>query len=359
MTSMMYNLDPRAYPSLQFVLERIVEYYASELSELPQSVAQIPLTFPQLAIILERLLSDEDSLDFRKSTALERLTVMDLLQLPTSFVYVVLGKCLPSVFVHDLHRQQVANIYSEFIKFISASAEHYPCLKEAHARIQNSKKSLHEIRKSVKKSNVFNKIYIHRLKSSPDVALQISIMLKKIVIDCKDERRFPSNTHYHVKSKSLYVIQPSGKTPQLHVLIIDNDSSPPPPSDDDIKNLFRTQYDINHYQSPPQFGSWYVGVVVYNLFEGDTHTKLGRNLFSLRDMIKRNITHRTAVHCSKKNRPADGTIYGVSSVKVQGHGVNREWKTLPLTMKESQRFKLYDQSDRAVDTFLKAFFPFI
>ena len=113
------------------------------------------------------------------------------------------------------------------------------------------------------------------------------------------------------------------------------------------------QYDID--QLPSQFGSWYVGIVIYNLFEGDKNGKLERSLFSLRDMIKRNITHRTNVHRSKKNRPADGAIYGTGSVKVQGHGVNREWKTLPLVMKESQRFRLYDQSDKVVDMFLKVF----
>ena len=116
------------------------------------------------------------------------------------------------------------------------------------------------------------------------------------------------------------------------------------------------QYDID--QLPSQFGSWYVGIVIYNLFEGDKNGKLERSLFSLRDIIKRNITHCTNVHRSKKNRPADGAIYGTGSVKVQGHGVNREWKTLPLTMKESQRFRLYDQSDKAGDMFLKVFFSF-
>ena len=68
------------------------------------------------------------------------------------------------------------------------------------------------------------------------------------------------------------------------------------------------QYDIDQLRS--QFGSWYVGIVIYNLFEGDKNGKLERSLFSLRDMIKRNITHRTNVHRSKKNRPADGAIYG-------------------------------------------------
>ena len=351
---MTYNLDPRAYPSLQFILETITQYCKSELRELPQFATQIPSTFPQLAIILEQLLSDGNSFDFHKLTALEKLTVMDLLRLPVNFVYIVLGKCFPSVFVDNLSRQQVANIYSEFIKFIGNNAKHYPCLKEAHTQIQKSKKSLHEIRKSIKKSNIFNEIYIHRLKLSTDIALQKSIMSKKIVVDYKDEHRFPSNTHYHVESKSLYIIQPYGKNPQLHVLIIGNDSCSPPPNDDVIKNLFRTQYDID--QLPLQFGSWYVGVVVYNLFEGNMHGKLERSLFSLRDMIKRNITHRTIVHRSKKNHPADGTIYGAGSVKVQGHGVNREWKTLPKAMKESQRFRLYDQSDKAVDMFLKVFF---
>jgi hypothetical protein len=352
----MCDLDPRAYPSLQFVLETIIQYCKSELPELPQCITQIRLTFPQVAIILERLLSDDNSLDFHKLTALEKLTVMDLLRLPVNFVYIILGKCFPSVVVNNLSRQQITNIYSEFIKFVSNNAEHYPSLKEAHIQIQKSKKSLHEIRRSVQKFNIFNEIYIHRLKLFMDIALQKSIMSKKIVVDYKDEHRFPSNTHYHIESKSLYVIQPNGKNPQLHVLVVENDSSPPPPSDDDIKNLFRMQYDVN--QLPLQFGSWYVGIVVYNLFEGDTHGKLKRSLFSLRDMIKQNITRRKNVHRSKKNRPADGAIYGAGSVKVQGHGVNREWKTLPKAIKESQRFRLYDQSDKAVDMFLKVFFSF-
>ena len=122
-------------------------------------------------------------------------------------------------------------------------------------------------------------------------------MSKKIVIDCKDEHRFPFNTHYHVKSKSTYIIQSYGKNPQFHVLVIEN-NFPPPPNDDDIKSLFRMQYDID--QSPSQFGSWFVNVVVYNLFESDTHMKLRRSLFSLRDMIKQNITRRANVHRSKK-----------------------------------------------------------
>ena len=127
---MTYNLDPRAYPSLQFVLETIIQYCKSELPELPQSRAQIPSTFPQLAIIPERLLSNDD--DFHKSTALEKLTVMDLLQLPINFVYIVLGKCFPSVLVNNLHCQQVVNIYSEFTKFVTYSTEFYPYIKEVH-----------------------------------------------------------------------------------------------------------------------------------------------------------------------------------------------------------------------------------
>ena len=75
---MTYDLDPRAYPSLQFVLETIIQYCKSELPEHPQFAAQIPSTFPQLAIILEQLLSGNNSFDFHKSTALEKLTVMDL-----------------------------------------------------------------------------------------------------------------------------------------------------------------------------------------------------------------------------------------------------------------------------------------
>lgn len=134
-------------------------------------------------------------------------------------------------------------------------------------------------------------------------------MSKKIVVDCKDESLFASDTYYHVKSKSLYVIQLNGKNPQLHVLVIENDSSPPPANDDDIKNLFRMQYDVDQ-PVPPRFESWYIGMVVYNLFEGNTHTKLGRNLFSLRDMVKRNIRCRMVVHRSKKNRPADGIMCG-------------------------------------------------
>ena len=181
--SMTYDLDPRAYPSLQFVLETIIQYCKSELPELPQFAAQIPSTFLQLAVILERLLSDNNSFDFHKSTALEKLTVMDLLRLPVNFVYIVLGKCFPSVVVNNLLRQQVVNIYSEFIKFISNNAECYPCLKEAHTQIQKSKKSLHEIQKSVKKFDIFNEIYIHRLKSSTDITLQKSIMSKKIMVD--------------------------------------------------------------------------------------------------------------------------------------------------------------------------------
>src|SRR5271169_4712016 len=181
--SMMYDLDPRAYPSLQFVLETIIQYCKSELPELPQFAAQIPSTFPQLAIILEQLLSDDDLPDFRKSTALEKLTVMDLLRLPVNLVYIVLGKCFPSIVVNNLSRQQVANIYSEFIKFISNNTERYPCLKEAHTQIQESKKSLHEIRKSIKKFNIFNEIYIHQLKLSTNITLQKSIMSEKIVVD--------------------------------------------------------------------------------------------------------------------------------------------------------------------------------
>ena len=134
---MTYDLDPRAYPSPQFVLETIIQYCKSELPELPQSIPQIPSTFPQLAT---RLLSGNNSFDFHKSTALEKLTVMDLLRLPVNFVYIVLGKCFPSVVVNNLPRQQVVNIYSEFIKFISNNAERYPCLKEAHTQIQKSKK---------------------------------------------------------------------------------------------------------------------------------------------------------------------------------------------------------------------------
>src|SRR5205814_323600 len=82
-------------------------------------------------------------------------------------------------------------------------------------------------------------IYIHRLRNIWDPAVLQRIAAKKIVInDHLDETSFPPTTHAHYPPSSLYVIEPIGPQPQVHILVIGDGINTPAPSDDDIiKNL--------------------------------------------------------------------------------------------------------------------------
>ena len=311
------------------LLEPPSDFLSDNGSILAAGSSLLELVIPILnQILASKILTDQ-----------ERLTLRDLLSLSVSFVFLLLPMFFKwAVVPPSFSNRHVCAIYSTFCAAARKDLESNRAFVEELKVIQARKGRSRQYRKQLRSNGIFQnqRIHVHRFHERSS----INIFKKKIVVDCCDEERFPSDSHYHVSSSSIYVIEPKANVPEIHLLVLDNPSTFAPKTDDEVRKEF---IDDQLEYTP---SSWYIGAVVYGAFQPKVGS-IEDGLDKVTDFICCNIKERTPVERGK-TKLADGIMLGGGPRQERGNGTDREWSNI----KTENRFEIYSQNDEAVGFFI-------
>ena len=179
--------DPRAYPAFQSLCKKLRQHFLPEpLAHLSdRSILVVAPSFLRpIASVLNQILVAKILTDQ------ERLTVRDLLSLPTNFVFHLLPMLLEwAVIPSTIHNNNVRKIYCKFCLFARKDLKsNGGLIGELHV-IKTRKERSRQYRKQLKNSGIFRRerIHVHRFHHRPST----TALKKKIVVDCCDEEHFP------------------------------------------------------------------------------------------------------------------------------------------------------------------------
>jgi len=221
-----------AYPHFQRLREKIIQRYQIPCPSTADTSATIMATVrPHLTTIAQRC---EELLSLEGSEALEAQEKLLLLHTVTSavtFVSIILKLFLPWVVYDCVSYRVVCNIFNDFSRQVN------PSLEELLAAMQKKKQrkvNRRQVRHQLRSIGLFkNKsIYIHHLVSVDDEPRTLE---KQTIFDSSDTSPSTSNTQwYHLKQSTTYVIQPRGRLPEVHLMVLHGQEGETVPSDGEI-----------------------------------------------------------------------------------------------------------------------------
>jgi hypothetical protein len=261
---------------------------------------------------------------------------------PSSFVYIILHMFFPEAPYKKFTPRHCVTIYGWFSEKMTCTPTSVPHLTNIFTTFKQRKLDMDEIRKKVLSANVWNNIFIHRIRHVPSRRKHIS-QGKKVVLDLCNRILYPDSKYYHLNTAEAYHVFPTdATTPQLHLLLAD---LPDTPSDSDIREMF-------HQTERPELTmeDWYVGAVVYNLFSADPF--LAELLDTCGGHLDVNINNRKKITRGDDRNDPDGIMVGFGPQRPSQDGEVDNWGNFKSSVDEDNKYQLEKECDETFDAFL-------
>jgi hypothetical protein len=187
-------------------------------------------------------------------------------------------------------------------------------------------------------ANVRHEIHVHRLSDKHSVSRtkKHAAEGKQIVIDDRNYDKFPKETHYHISSKSVYIIRPINNTvPQLHILVVGKDA----PSSQELKERLRKDHDGLYTDE-----EWFIGAVIYNLFSSGDF--LIKRLKEMGMQLAKNVENRKRIRRGKQCASNDAMV-GMGPRSDRTGGVESDYRNFNPNVDATQKYVLEIGADRA------------